>query len=425
MIGDQELIPMSQRELHRYHTLRLVLEGRITGAQAAASLRLSERHVWWLLARLRQDGRRALVHGNRGRPSGRRLPAGTQQAILRLARGKYAGLNTTHLTEKLQTQEGLPVSRATVHRLLRAAGVTRPRQRRPPRHRARRPRKAQAGLLVLWDGSPHAWLEDRGPLCSLVGAMDDATGALLPGASFVPAEDTVSYLRLLQTLAQTCGIPVALYMDCHSIFRRNDAAWTLEEELRGRQDPTQVGRALAALGIEAIYALSPQAKGRIERLWGTLQDRLVAELRLAGIRTLEAATAFLRTFTPAFNARFARPPAAALPAWRPLPRGLDLDRICSLYTEATVLNDNTVRTQGRILQVPPGPGGRGYAKARVEVRQLLDGTWRIYYHDRLIATHTLVPGPPQQSLRRRRYSTGPSRPAGRDRPREPGPPIAR
>lgn len=402
------LVAMSQRDLHRYHTLRLVLERRLTGTQAAASLDLSERHVWWLLARVRAHGQRALIHGNRGRPSGRRLPTPTQAQILTLAQGRYAGLNTTHLTEKLQAEHGLPVSRATVHRLLRAAGVARPRRRRPPRHRARRPRKAQAGLLVLWDGSPHAWLEDRGPTCSLVGAMDDATGALLPGAIFVPEEDTVSYLRLLQTLVGRCGIPVALYMDCHSIFRRNDAAWTVAEELRGRQDPTQVGRALEALGIQPIYALSPQAKGRIERLWETLQDRLVAELRLAGIRTVAAANAFLPPFTPPFNARFVRPPADMVPAWRPVPRGLDLARICSLYTEATVLNDNTVRTQGHIFQIPPGPGGRGYAKARVEVRQLLDGTWRIYYQDRLIATHVAVTGPPQQSLRRRRYRAGPS-----------------
>jgi len=411
MTPHSPLVPMSQRDLHRYHALRLVLEHRLTGAQAAASLDLSERHVWWLLARLRALGQRALVHGNRGRPSGRRLSAVTEQEILTLAQGQYAGLNTTHLTEKLQAEAGLRVSRATVHRLLRAAGVARPRRRRPPRHRARRLRKTQAGLLVLWDGSPHAWLEDRGPTCCLVGAMDDATGALLPGAAFVPEEDTVSYLRLLHTLVHACGIPLALYMDRHGIFRRNDAAWTLEEELRGRQDPTQVGRALEALGIEAIYALSPQAKGRIERVWGTLQDRLVAELRLAGITTVADANAFLPLFTPSFNARFARPPADTAPAWRPVPRGLDLDRICSLYTEATVLNDNTVRTQGTVLQIPPGPGGRGYPKARVEVRQLLDGTWRIYYQDRLLATLATMTGPPQQSLRRRRYSTGPSRKA--------------
>jgi transposase len=191
---------MNQRDLHRYHTLRLVLEHRLTGAQAATALGLTERHVWWLLARLRADGRQALVHGNRGRPSGRRLPAAVRQQILTLARSRYAGLNTAHLTEKLHGEHGLAVSRPTVHRLLRAAGVARPRHRRPPRHRARRPRKAQAGQLVLWDGSPPAGLEARGPRCCLVGAMDDATGALLPGAVFVPAEDTVSYLRLLRVL---------------------------------------------------------------------------------------------------------------------------------------------------------------------------------------------------------------------------------
>ena len=278
MTTQAERIPMSQRELHRYHTLELVRERRITGAQAATSLGLTLRHV------------RSL------------LPA-TQQQILTLAQGRYVGLSTAHLMEKLQAEVGLRVSRVTVHRLLRAAGMARPRRRR-----ARRLRPAQAGLLVLWGGSPHAWLEARGSPDCLVGAPDDATGALLPGAAFVPKEDTVSYLRLLQTLVATGGIPVALYMDCHGIFRRNDEAWTPEEELRGRQDSTQVGRALAALGIEAIYALSPQAKGRIERTWGTLLDRLVAELRLAGIDTRAGANAFLPGFTLAFNARFARSP---------------------------------------------------------------------------------------------------------------------
>jgi hypothetical protein len=198
-------------------------------------------------------------------------------------------------------------------------------------------------------------------------------------------------------------------MDRHGIFRRNDSAWTREEDLRGRQDPTQVGRALEALGIAPIYALSPQAKGRIERLWGTLQDRLVAELRLAGIHTVEAATGFLPAFTAQFNARFARPAVDTTPAWRPVPASVDLDRVCSLYTEATVLNDNTVRVQRTVLQIPPGPGGRGYAKARVEVRHLLDGTWRVYYQDRLLSIHAPVTGMPTTSFRRRTPSHGSSR----------------
>src|SRR5574337_837758 len=304
-----QLIPMTPRDLHRYHVLRLVLEHRITGGEAARSLGLSLRQVRRLLAAIRVAGQHAIVHGNRGQPSARRLPLPIQQRILTVARGRYAGLNTTHLTEKLQTHEGLVVSRPTVYRLLTAAGVARPRHRRPPRHRMRRARKPQAGLLLLWDGSPHAWLEARGPRCCLVGAMDDATGTLLPVAACVPAEDTSSYLRLLRTLVTSCGIPVAIYMDRHGIFRRNDATWTLQEELRGRQDPTQVGRAL------------------------------------------EAANAWLPGFTTAFNARFAHPAADTTPAWRPVPAHLDLDRICSFYTEATVLNDNTIRVHGALLPI--------------------------------------------------------------------------
>jgi hypothetical protein len=180
---------------------------------------------------------------------------------------------------------------------------------------------------VRWDGSPHAWLGDRGPTCCLVGARDDAPGQRLPGAAFVPAEDTVSDLQLLRTLVGTCGIPVALYLDRHSIFRRNDEGGTIAEELPGFQEPTQGGRALAARGIAAIYALSPQAKGRIARRGGPLQDRLVAALRLAGITPRAAANAFLPGFTPRFNARFGRPAAARAlgpgprPALQPLPGG--------------------------------------------------------------------------------------------------------
>lgn len=361
-----ELVPMSQRDLHRYHTLRLVLEHRLTGAQAATALGLTERHIWWLLARLRREGRQALIHGNRGQPSGRRLAPAVQRRVLTLARGRYAGLNTTHLTEKLQAEEGLAVSRPTVHRLLHAAGVARPTHRRPPRHRARRPRKAQAGLLVLWDGSPHAWLEARAPRCCLIGAMDDATGQFLPGARFAPAEDTVSYLRLLRTLVQTCGIPVALYMDRHGIFRRNDAAWTVAEELQGRQEPTQVGRALEALGIETIYALSPQATGRIERLWGTLQDRLVAELRLAGVATLASANAFLPAFAQGFNARFGRSPATTIPAWRRVPRGLDLDRAAACTPRP--LCSTTTRCARRASRSRSHPGRAAAGMRRPALR---------------------------------------------------------
>jgi len=240
--------------------------------------------------------------------------------------------------------------------------------------------------MILWDGSPHGWLEDRGPRLCLMGAIDDATSELLPGAHFVEQESAAGYLHVLREIVTQKGVPLAAYGDQHSALKRNDDHWTLAEELKGEQDPTHVGRALKALEIERIDALSPQAKGRVERLWGTLQDRLVSELRLARARTAEQANAVLEKYRPKHNQRFAIAPQDATPAWRPVRPGVDVDRVCAFRYEATVLNDNTVKLSGHVLDIPPGPGGRGYAKARVEVVQLLDGSWRVYRHDQTLAT---------------------------------------
>ena len=178
-------------------------------------------------------------------------------------------------------------------------------------------------------------------------------------------------------------------MDRHGIFRRNDDHWSLQEELAGEQSPTQVGQALRELGIEPIFALSPQAKGRVERLFNTLQDRLVQELRLAGITSAQQATAFLNgPFKADFNMRFAKPARESQPAWRPLAKGMDADRICSFRYQATVDNDNAVRLAGTILDIPPGPRHLGYAKAHVDLRQLLDGRWRVYLKDQLLLETT-------------------------------------
>jgi len=183
------------------------------------------------------------------------------------------------------------------------------------------------------------------------------------------------------------GIPLSVYQDRHSALKRNDPHWSLEEQLRGRQDPTQVGWALEELSIEPIYALSPQAKGRIERLFGTLQDRLIAELKRAGITDTEEANLFLQSFLEAHNQQFSRASEKPQKAWRTLARGLDIDRVCSFRYEATVGNDNTVRLGGITIDIPPGPWRASYAKALVEVRQVLDGSWRIYYRGQQIAQH--------------------------------------
>jgi hypothetical protein len=321
---------------------------------------------------------------------------------VRLRRKKYAGFNDQHFTEKLLEEEGVEISRASVQRLLRAAGIGPPRRRRAPKHRRRRERKAQAGLMILWDGSRHDWLEGRGPMLCLMGAVDDATGELLAGAHFVEQECGAGYLRVLKAIAEDKGLPWSVYMDRHGSLKRNDDYWSLEEELRGEQDPTQVGRALKALEIEAIYALSAQAKGRVERLWGTLQDRLVSELRLAGASTAEQANIVLEQFRGPHNRRFAIAAAEATPAWRRVRRQTDLERVCSFHYEATVLNDNTVRLAGMVIDIPPGPRKRSYAGARVELRQLLDASWRVYFGDRVIATAAPTSSAEPRALRRRR-----------------------
>jgi hypothetical protein len=221
-----------------------------------------------------------------------------------------------------------------------------------------------------------------------MAAIDDATGKLL-AARFFPFEGSSGYLWLLEEMVKKYGIPMVIYQDRHGALHRNDNHWSLEEQLAGRQEPTQVGLALEALGIEPISALSPQAKGRVEKLFATLQDRLGAELRLKIIVTIEEANRFLQsTFLRVFNRRFAVSPRESQKAWREVPKNLDLDRIISFRYTATVGNDNTVRLGGLVLDIPPGPQRRSYAKAKVEARQLLNGSWRIYAKDQLIAKHS-------------------------------------
>jgi hypothetical protein len=225
------------------------------------------------------------------------------------------------------------------------------------------------------------------PSCCLMAAIDDATGKLL-AARFFPFEGSSGYLWLLKEMVKKHGIPMIMYQDRHGALHRNDNHWSLEEQLAGRQEPTQVGLALQSLGIQSISALSPQAKGRVERLFATLQDRLGAELRLRGIVAIEEANRFLQsTFIKGFNRRFAVRPRESQKAWRKAPKDLDLDRIISFRYVATVGNDNTVRLGGLILDIPPGPQRQSYAKTKVEARQLLNGSWRIYAKEQLIAKH--------------------------------------
>ena len=374
----RETITLSQKELQRVAIISQCVQGKLTCARAAELLDLSTRHVKRLKARYRQGSAAALAHVSRGRPSPRRLPESARARILQLARSRYVGFNDHHLHEKLIEQAGFSLSRETLRRLLRTSGIGSPRKRRPPAHRQRRLRSGRAGELVQLDGSPHDWLEGRGPHLTALGMQDDATGKIL-AAQFFPSETAEGYFRLLHSLLRRFGVPVAFYGDRSGIFVRNDDHWTIEEELAGKRQPTQFGRALDQLGITFLVAQSPQAKGRIERLWGVLQDRLCSELRLARACDLDSANRVLRRFLSDYNRCFARSPREAAPAWRPAPERLE--RICCFTHERVVSNDNVVQWDGRRLQIPPHSRRFSFAGAKVQICESLDGRVSLYYGD--------------------------------------------
>jgi transposase len=406
---ETERILMGEKQLQRWHLMKLVEAGKTTLKEAGEKMSVCYRQAKRIKRAVGQRGIKGLVHGNRGRPSTRRLEDAIGKKVLALSKEVYWDFNDTHFTEKLREKEGIQISRETVRRLRRAAGMGPKRKRRGPKHYKRRERMAQEGWMVLWDGSPHRWFGPKLPPCCLMAAIDDATGKLL-AAHFFPFEGSCGYLWLLKTMVQSFGIPISIYQDRHGSLQRNDNHWSLEEELAGRQNPTQVGRALQSLGIEAIAALSPQAKGRVEKLFETLQDRLMAELRLQGIQSIPEANGYLDSlFIQDFNLRFAVNPKESQKAWREVSKQLDLDQIISFGYSSVVGNDNSVRIGGLILDIPPGPARRSYAKAKVEVHQLLDGSWRVYYGGQLIATHASTElKEPLRALRHNRRIKGAS-----------------
>lgn len=401
------LTPHAQQQLMVLNALE---RGEIHMAEAARLLGRSVRQVRRLRRAYREHGSAALVHGNRGRPSSRRLADTVRRRIVALARTIYATINHLHLTELLAEREGIVVSRTSVRRILAAASLRSPRRRRPPRHRARRERMPQPGLLVQLDGSHHPWLEARGPDLVLLVAVDDATGRVL-SAVFRDREDAQGYLLLLRAMALTHGLPVAVYTDRHGIFKRDrKRPPNLQEQLRGIPAPTQIGRVLQELGITWVPAASPQAKGRVERLFETLQDRLVAEMRLAALRDLAAANAFLADFLVRFNTRFTQPAAHPQPAFRPWPTDVDPDTVFCFKYRRTVAADNTVTLGPHHLQLLPGPQGRSYTRAQVEIHERLDGSFAIVYHGQALSIQPVAAS--SQRI--------PARPHRRVLPRGPG-----
>lgn len=381
---------MNEREQQRVAVLHEVAQGYLTAIAAAAMLGLTERQVRRLLAAYRREGAAARRHGNTGRQPTGTIPAAVRARVLELARTRYQGCSHQHLSELLAEREAITLSRSSVRRILVEAGTASPRQHAAAQHRQRRPRRLRTGMLVQIDASLHDWLEGRGPYLTLVAAIDDATNEV-PAALFRPTEDAQGYFLLLQRLVAAHGRPLALYHDRHGIFRPNPKrAWGVAEQLAGCQEPTQFGRLLAELGIASIAAQSPQAKGRVERLFGTLQDRLVSELRLADAATLDEANRLLDSYLPRHNRRFAVPAPEAGAAYRPLDPACRPETVFCFKYQRTVAADNTVQLAEHRLQLQPGPTRHSWAKAQVEVHERLDGSLAVYHQGTCLVT-TVAP----------------------------------
>jgi transposase len=379
---------MGVRDARRLGQVEAARRGETTNRKAARVLGVSVRQFIRLKQRVGEQGARGLLHGNLGRPSSKRLDEKTRQRVEALLRHEEVRLNDCHVVDLL-AGEGVTVSDDSVRRLRIALGLKPVHARRPSLHHRRRERKDREGDMVLIDGSDHEWLGAQRPRLTLIGTIDDATGHVL-ALTFRPSEDLHGYAFVLRDLLKRYGVPGILYGDRTGIAVRNDKHWTREEELEGRQLPPQFGQMLEELGIRYIAAGSPQAKGRIERLWRTLQDRLLKELALAGIETIEAAEAYLPGFIERFNRRFGCAPREAKPSWQKPPR--HFERMLACRYQRVVRRDNVVTLPDCTLQLPPGPHRRSHQGRRVEVRELLDGRILVTYRDEVLLERA-APGP--------------------------------
>jgi hypothetical protein len=382
---ETERIALSARERERLKVLQQVEEGHLKQIEAARRLHLTDRHVRRLQARLRREGDRGIVHRLRGGRSNRKLPEPlTRRAVRELRQARYAGFGPTLAAEHLARQ-GIVVSRETLRKWMSAAELWQVRRRRVKSVHVWRPRRCSFGELVMMDSSPFRWLEERGPAGHLIAMIDDATSRVW--GRLVEHDSTEENLRTLGGWLERHGRPLALYTDKNSLFvTTRPVQW--HEQLRDAPARTQFGRALAELHIEWIAAHSPQAKGRVERLFGTLQDRLVKEMRLAEITTLEAANRFLEiTFWPFWNERFAVPPARNSDAHRRLERGHRLQEILSVRVARTVGSDHTVMWNGQRWGLRREEVCAGLRGARAEIEKRLDGSHWLRFRGRCMPLH--------------------------------------
>ena len=406
MVREDRII-MSIKELRRLHVIHQVNEKKITQVEAGGLLGLTDRQICRISKRVREVGDGGITHRSRGKPSNRQIDPRTQVKALGLYEKWYGDFGPTLAAEKLSERDGILISDETLRLWLLEAGVTHFTRRKRP-HRQWRERKPHQGEMIQMDGSHHTWFEDRGPACVLMGYIDDASGRVF--ARFYAYEGTIPAMDSFKRYIKRYGLPLALYADKHSTYK-SPGEPTLTEQLEGQEPMSQFERSVSELGVSMIHAHSPQAKGRIERLFKTFQDRLIKEMRLAGITTMEEANRFLGSYLPIYNRRFAVQPAQSADLHRPVPKGSDLNRVLCIKTERALRKDFTVAHNRTLYQIQDN-----VRTARVMVEERLDSTMRITHQGqrlryREIAARPLkVAEPPRVRLNTPRVKPAPDHP---------------
>ena len=346
-MAGKDIIMATQEELKRLNVIHKVLDKSITQAEAAGILNLTDRHIRRVAARITIEGDKGIAHRLRGQPAHNCTLDKVKIKALNLCRNIYEGFSPTLASEKLFERDKIKVSRELLRTwFIREHIAYASRKARP--HRNWRERKTHYGQMVQADGSHHDWFEGRGPWCVLMGQIDDATSKV--SAEFHDYEGTLPFMASFKSYVKAKGIPLSVYIDRHTTYKSNKKP-SIEDELEDKEPLTQVGRALKELGVEVIFAHSAQAKGRVERLFRTFQDRLVKEMRLRKIKSIEEANAFLKEYLPVYNKRFSVPAAKSADLHRPLPKGIDLDRILCKKTEHALRKDWTVAHDNKLYQI--------------------------------------------------------------------------
>jgi len=381
----QEKVTLTRSEWKKALVVEKILDGHMTNRDAAVLLGLSVRQVIRLKKKYAEKGgAQALAHGNRGKKPKHALPDPLKDQVAQLYTTKYYGSNLCHFAELLEEHEAIRLSPSSVRRILLAKGIQQTKHRRRKKAHQPRQRKPQAGMLWQIDATPYAWLEDRSPPFALHAAIDDATGTVV-GAVFRPTECREGYSQVMMQGIRKYGVPLGLYSDKHTIFRSPNEKLTLEQELSGQSKPlSDFGKAMAELHIEHIKALSPQAKGRIERLWATFQDRLVIELRLRGINSLEEANAALPELLEKHNRKFAVKPHRAESAYMKLDPSVKLEHVFTTREYRKWGHGNTISYNGKVYTLAKPCKFRFEAKTPVEVRQMLCGEVFVWHQGQAI-----------------------------------------